>query len=75
MAFRFNIYGRILNYSFSGLVFKVKPKMLNANPIGKIIPAIKLILLESENSKINKVEVNIKTNPLYIICFSFYYKL
>ena len=64
MAFRFNIYSRILNYSFSGLVFKVKPKMLNANPIGKIIPAIKLILLESENSKINKIEVNIKTNPV-----------
>ncbi len=38
--------------------------MLNANPIGKIIPGIKLILLESENSKINKIEVNIKTNPV-----------
>ena len=38
--------------------------MLNANPIGKIIPAIKLILLESENSKINKIEVNIKTTEV-----------
>ncbi len=44
--------------------------MLNAKPIGKIIPAIKLILLESENSKINKIEVNIKTNPvIYNIFF------
>ena len=41
-----------------------KPKKLNHNHIGKLIPAIKLILLESENSKINKIEVNIKTNPV-----------
>lgn len=64
MAFRFNIYGRILNYSFRGLGFKIKPRTLKINPIGRIIPAIKLILLESENSKTNKIEVNIKTNPV-----------
>lgn len=38
--------------------------MLNVNPIGIIMPAIKLILFELENSSTNKTEVNIKINPV-----------